>query len=262
MGHSPSLTWQGKKWGRDLLTKGLRWKIGEGRFVKCASDPWIPGYTTIFPTRYIGSSNGVVANSITEERQWNVSMNITVQSGYLLATSLEDKDPGSSSSSSLSWWKFFWSLQKVKIFAWRVIHDALPVATSLVQRKIITDSTCSICRQAWEPTRHAHFSCKYAKAVWRAQNYMFNWNACTSMRNGDYLLHLSTTYTKLEMEQIFCTMWAIWTERNKVQCTTTTSSTPWSPPAPGALKPNVDVAVNSSTSTTGVGLLLKMLTDM
>uniref|UniRef100_A0A803Q446 Reverse transcriptase domain-containing protein n=1 Tax=Cannabis sativa TaxID=3483 RepID=A0A803Q446_CANSA len=64
----------GKKLGRDLLTKGLRWKIGEGRFVKCASDPWIPGYTTIFPTRYIGSSNGVVANSITEERQWNVSM--------------------------------------------------------------------------------------------------------------------------------------------------------------------------------------------
>ncbi|XP_060974687.1 uncharacterized protein LOC133039759 [Cannabis sativa] len=203
----------------------------------------------------------------------------------------------------------------VKIFAWRVLHDALPVATSLVRRKIITDSTCSICRQSWESTRHALFSCKYAKAVWRSQNFSFNWHACTSMRSGDYLLHLSTTYTKFEMEQIFCTMWAIWTERNKVvhgstarsaqnlatfasvwlqnyraaqqhhastastsaaphqqpQATTTSTSAPaashqqraqtqsqsWSPPTPGGFKLNVDVAVNPSMNTTGVGAVIR-----
>ncbi|XP_060961726.1 uncharacterized protein LOC133031947 [Cannabis sativa] len=63
---------------------------------------------------------------------------------------------------------------------------------------------------------HALFSCKYAKTVWKAQKLNFNWQACTAMRNGDYLLHLSSLYNKSEMEQLFCTLWAIWNERNKV----------------------------------------------
>uniref|UniRef100_A0A803P614 Reverse transcriptase domain-containing protein n=1 Tax=Cannabis sativa TaxID=3483 RepID=A0A803P614_CANSA len=73
-GHSPSLTWQGIIWGRALLLKGLRWKIGEGRHIRIATDPWIPGCDTFTPTFFLGPADAMVSHLITEERVWNVPL--------------------------------------------------------------------------------------------------------------------------------------------------------------------------------------------
>uniref|UniRef100_A0A803QEE6 RNase H type-1 domain-containing protein n=1 Tax=Cannabis sativa TaxID=3483 RepID=A0A803QEE6_CANSA len=154
------------------------------------------------------------------------------------------------------------SPQKVKIFAWRVIHNALPVATSLVRRKISTDSTCSVCKKVWESIGHALFGCKYAKA---------------------------------EMEQIIWTFWSIWTERNRVVHGFTTkpaptlasfavnylsnfwttkgkyhnaasnnpipaqvaANAPWKPPTGTNLKLNVDAALDANRNIIGVGVVVR-----
>uniref|UniRef100_A0A803P5U5 Reverse transcriptase domain-containing protein n=1 Tax=Cannabis sativa TaxID=3483 RepID=A0A803P5U5_CANSA len=152
VGHSPSLTWQGIRWGRELLIQGLRWKISEGRSIRSGFDPWIHGHTTFTPIQYSGPRNGVVANLITDEKQWNLSL-------------LQ---------------QYFSPLDVEKILT-------MPLS--------------------YFPTRD--------KLIWHHHSFG-KFSVDASMKNGDYLQHLSSIYNKAEMEQLFCTLWAIWTERNKV----------------------------------------------
>uniref|UniRef100_A0A803QEQ0 Reverse transcriptase n=1 Tax=Cannabis sativa TaxID=3483 RepID=A0A803QEQ0_CANSA len=42
-GHSPSFTWTRLIWGRDLLKKGLVWKVEDGSSIKTLNDHWISG---------------------------------------------------------------------------------------------------------------------------------------------------------------------------------------------------------------------------
>lgn len=40
-GNNPSYAWRSLLWGRDLLIKGLRWRIGSGKSVKVFHDAWL-----------------------------------------------------------------------------------------------------------------------------------------------------------------------------------------------------------------------------
>jgi hypothetical protein len=70
----PTIAPYGILWGHDLLTPGLRWKIGEGRTVHIGSDMWDPGHSSFLPLCYTGPKYGVVANLITDEHQWDISL--------------------------------------------------------------------------------------------------------------------------------------------------------------------------------------------
>uniref|UniRef100_A0A803QJM9 Reverse transcriptase zinc-binding domain-containing protein n=1 Tax=Cannabis sativa TaxID=3483 RepID=A0A803QJM9_CANSA len=254
LGHSPSLTWQGIHWGRQLLEEGLRFKIGNGHNVLAGVDKWIPSYFNFKPVSYIGPNNVPVSSFITDHREWNLPMLnqyfqpidvdkivaiplsffpshdryiwhhtttglYTVNSGFHLAENLAENRESSGSNTHRDWWKTFWGLSlpsKVKIFSWRVMQNALPVATALCRRKVINYATCSLCSNAWESIGHAMFNCTKAKKVWRETKFKIDHNHAHNMHNGDYLIHLSSIHSKHDFELIICTMWAIWHERNKV----------------------------------------------
>lgn len=43
LGSNPSYVWRSLHWSRDLIKKGLCWRVGNGQKINAKYDPWIPG---------------------------------------------------------------------------------------------------------------------------------------------------------------------------------------------------------------------------
>uniref|UniRef100_A0A803QS43 Reverse transcriptase zinc-binding domain-containing protein n=1 Tax=Cannabis sativa TaxID=3483 RepID=A0A803QS43_CANSA len=124
-----------------------------------------------------------------------------VKSGYHLSATLDECDQAATSDLHSSWWKTFWHLSlpsKIKIFAWKVMHNAIPTLRCITQVK--SNRFCSV------------FAVYLRLGIYRACPFLLQ---AQQMFNGDYLFHLSKLFSQQDFELLICTMWAIWTSRNK-----------------------------------------------
>ncbi|KAL5853747.1 hypothetical protein ACOSQ3_008865 [Xanthoceras sorbifolium] len=95
-----------------------------------------------------------------------------VKSGYRVAAQEKLSLSGSSSSPDSKWWLALWNLNippKIKIFIWRVCHNAIPSLCNLCSRKIVVDPCCTRYGDAHESSAHALFWCR----VWSDRNAVF-----------------------------------------------------------------------------------------
>ncbi|KAL5798630.1 hypothetical protein ACOSQ2_003450 [Xanthoceras sorbifolium] len=154
----------------------------------------------------------------------------SVKSGYRVAAQDKLSLSGSSSSPDSKWWLALWNLNippKIKIFIWRVCHNAIPSLCNLCSRKIVVDPCCSRCGNAPESSAHALFWAKIA-----------------------------------EFEEFCMILWGVWSDRNAVfgspsQPPRQPCSASWSPPPAGSLKLNTDAAVKSGFSVMGSGAVVR-----
>ncbi|XP_060959283.1 uncharacterized protein LOC133030526 [Cannabis sativa] len=254
IGNYPSLTWRGIIWGKELLIKGLRWKVGDCHTITCASDPWIPSFTYFKPLLLKGDDRTItVSDLLTDDNRWDIPLLqslflasdvekilsiplspfhrtnhliwhhemdgcYTVKSGYKMALSLEEQQPNTSTSPAISWWKKFWSLSipsKVRIFLWRAMHDCLPVLDTLHTRHISDSGFCSLCNHEKETIIHALFRCTRPKKFWKASHFSIESLLSSHVGLQEIMIKFSTIHTQLELEQFACILWSLWIERNK-----------------------------------------------
>lgn len=71
--YNPSYVWRSLLWGRDLLAKGIRWRIGKGTKVNVFKDPWLLRPTNFKPVT-IPDQNSLhmkVSELINESGDWD-----------------------------------------------------------------------------------------------------------------------------------------------------------------------------------------------
>ena len=71
LGSKPSFIWRSVLWGRQVIQKGSRWRIGNGENVKVYKSNWIPGPSTFRPiSAPTMAPDTTVAELIDSEQHW------------------------------------------------------------------------------------------------------------------------------------------------------------------------------------------------
>lgn len=208
VGNKPSFVWRSLMWGRDLLCKGLRLRIGSGLLTSVFDDPWIPSdfcFRTI-TLKPIFGGDMKVHEFIGADGCWNIAkLNdflweedvhkiLTIPLGvsggpdrwiwhfnptgmFTTKSAYRLSQHGLVSESSIidpaieKWWKFLWKAcipSKVKLFMWRFYHNILPSLDNLHRKNIISSPWCFLCRKNRETMNHTFFGCQRAKSIWDA----------------------------------------------------------------------------------------------
>nr|POE60153.1 putative ribonuclease h protein [Quercus suber] len=69
-----------------------------------------------------------------------------------------------------STWNGIWKLEvpnRIRLFMWRAGNDSLPTKVNLAHRKMLTESTCSLCKLELEDTLQALWKCPLLSTVWQ-----------------------------------------------------------------------------------------------
>ncbi|KAL9440996.1 hypothetical protein AB3S75_019634 [Citrus x aurantiifolia] len=252
-GSNPSYIWRNILWGREVIHKGLRWRIGDGKLVKVYQSGWLPRPETFKPISPPSLPlDTTVSVLIDEDHCWRDDViqqhfhqedaaqilkiplprqpspdqvlwhydkkgNYSVKSGYQLALQMKCPNRPSSSKEGKSSWSSIWYLQipeKVKIFMWKATNDLLPTSENLWKRRILQTPWCQRCRSHGETIFHTLFDCKASRKIWKLTTFEEKVKALNCKDVLSLLLALADRRSKTEMELIVALCWSIWHSRN------------------------------------------------
>ena len=252
-GHNPSYIWRSILWGRHVLQKGIRWRIGNGEQILICKDNWIPRPETFRPLSIQNlPAEATVSEFINAENQWdhrkvqqwfweedaNEILRIqlprklrmdeiiwhfdkkgvyAVKSGYQLVLKMKYPDKPSCSYKGLNHWNRLWTLQlpeKIKIFMWRAGQNLLPTAENLWKKKILAEPHCQVCKQGVESVSHALVHCKAVRKVWIHAPFEMHFPDASNQDMWNVMLEITKKMSKSDIEIFVAYCWAIWYGRN------------------------------------------------
>ncbi|KAH9685373.1 reverse transcriptase domain-containing protein [Citrus sinensis] len=254
VGSNPSFIWRSILWGSQVIKKGVRWRIGDGKNVLVYKDNWIPRLATFQPiSPKTLPPETVVADLINSENKWRADKleqhfmkedieailkillpsgkeedevlwhfdkkgEYSVKSGYQLVLNQNFPNEPESSNSSSRLWKIPWMLdlpEKVKIFMWRALKNILPTAENLWKRKSLQEPICQMCKLQVETVSHVLVECKAARKIWDLAPLPVQ---PLKDHNQDFfsaIQEMQSRSSTAEAKLMVVYCWVIWSPRNK-----------------------------------------------
>ncbi|XP_075499819.1 uncharacterized protein LOC142538372 [Primulina tabacum] len=251
VGSNPSYVWRSMLWSREIIQRGLCWRVGNGQSIRAFADPWIPTIPSFHSSLHHSRDNQLrVSHFISGTRTWNESMvrqcfpireidailniplhrqgcddirfwsgskngNYSVKDGYYLETGSWETPPFNSRQPLGTWWRKIWKLRlppKVRIFMWKASRDIIPTDVNLLSHHIPTHGSCSMCNFHYASTSHCLLFCLAIKDVWKNTSF---WYCLKKHRDAFFLdcaLYVSKRFNQEEFELFVTLCWAIWRE--------------------------------------------------
>ncbi|CAM8948837.1 unnamed protein product [Rhodiola kirilowii] len=219
---------------------------------------------------------------------------VTVREVYDVLLSNKRRQEGnvvgesSNQEAKRAFWRKVWRVKvqsKIKIFMWRVFHNALPTADNLVRRGCQTELMCKVCGRAADSICHVLLNCDWAVAMWQdvlrgKQLWLSGWRD-----PADWMWETVRSFSLKDLPAVFSAAYAIWFNRNSVWhgkgclevrwsaakvrmlaqelrgrhftfCTLRSEpGNCWMPPEEGQVKINVDAAWSSVSRRAGAACL-------
>ena len=159
-----------------------------------------------------------------DRRIWKETKNgvySTKSANRLLAKTAKSNQPGTSNPTVLnSFWNNIWKLNipnKVKHFLWRACSKSLPTKRNLVQRRILTNATCDLCRDQPEDAIHALWDCYGVKEIWWKEEVCKPFLIERFVNFQDLFLGILKAHDPYLAERFAFIAWSIWYKRNAVR---------------------------------------------
>ncbi|XP_073153947.1 uncharacterized protein [Henckelia pumila] len=205
LGHNPSYIWRSLMWSRELLKKGLMWRVGDGKSIKIFEDKWIPSLhlkmgngvvqwtrdpkvssliidgawdeeliTTSINAHVAGEISKIPLHSMgsVDSRFWSFDSKVwySLRDRCRLQRGLFEHSVNQFAYLLKRWWSFLWSLSlppKVRLFWWSATHDCIPTNLNLGRHHVPVGSSCSLCSFPYDSTCHSLFHCAAIKHLWK-----------------------------------------------------------------------------------------------
>lgn len=156
-----------------------------------------------------------------DEWMWyhNANGKFSVRSAYFIELhSSQSSKPSSSSPHRSKIWKYLWSAnvpQKVKMFGWRMLRNALPVRANLASRGMKVNKVCERCGEADETLDHMFMRCVESTRVWYASPLRLEPDKVKGGSVRDWVEALLAHKQEAVWWELFWMLcWGIWKGRN------------------------------------------------
>jgi ribonuclease HI len=254
LGHNPSFTWRGLWGAREVLLKGCRWVIGDGRKIRVMGDPWIreEGERWMRSPQQAEVYSLHVSDLMLDGRnEWDrrkvEDLFMREEAGKILSIPLfdsnredklvwdGDKDGiysvrmGYRSLMKETWervanregkcWERLWRINappKCIHLLWRICRGCIPTRSRLIQRHVNCSISCPLCNSGMEDDFHAFFTCANITDCWTVAglSHIIH-NRLTLFDNVVDLIFYMCSHEHADMAGRFAVlMWHIWQNRN------------------------------------------------